>query len=147
MSDVTYSLTSTLNDRFVRNSFHGTFIYSQIFCQKSAEISLYAITTLQSELWSSFLQKFKVNPKPQFLTRTFHGNFICSQRFWKKSTESKLPLKYFFVLLKMWTTSWYLLAFVQEQVFQLTFVRELAPKEAKGQRDLLKLSPLLCCHI
>ena len=33
----TYSLTSTPNDRFLRNFLMAVFIYSQSFCQKSAE--------------------------------------------------------------------------------------------------------------
>ena len=33
----TYSLKSTTNDRFFWETFHGNFIYSQSFCQKSAE--------------------------------------------------------------------------------------------------------------
>ena len=36
-SDLTYSLTSTPNDRFFEKLFHGRFIYSQSYCQKSAE--------------------------------------------------------------------------------------------------------------
>ena len=37
MSGGTYSLKSTPNDRFFEKLFHGHFIYSQSFCQKSAE--------------------------------------------------------------------------------------------------------------
>ena len=37
VSDGTYSITWTLNDRFLRNFFMTGFIYSQSFCQKSAE--------------------------------------------------------------------------------------------------------------
>ena len=33
----TFSLTSTTNDRFFEEIFHGRCIYSQTFCQKSAE--------------------------------------------------------------------------------------------------------------
>ena len=39
MSGGNYSLTSTPNDRFLRNFFKSDFIYSQSFCQKSAEKS------------------------------------------------------------------------------------------------------------
>ena len=35
-SDGTYSLMSTPNNRFLEKLFHGRFIYSQSFCQKSA---------------------------------------------------------------------------------------------------------------
>ena len=37
VSGGTYSLKSTLNDRFLRNCFTAIFIYSQILCQKSGE--------------------------------------------------------------------------------------------------------------
>ena len=37
VSGRTYSLTSALNNRFLRNFFIDRFIYSQTFCQKSAE--------------------------------------------------------------------------------------------------------------
>ena len=39
-SSVTYSVMSTPNDRFFEKFFHGSFIYSQIFCQTSAERKL-----------------------------------------------------------------------------------------------------------
>ena len=38
ISGGTYSLKSTRNDRFFLGTFHGNFIYSQSFCQKSAEL-------------------------------------------------------------------------------------------------------------
>ena len=37
ISGGTYSSKSTPNDRFYWETFHGSFIYSQSFCQKSAE--------------------------------------------------------------------------------------------------------------
>ena len=36
ISDETIGLKSTPNDRFFEKLFHGNFIYSQSFCQKSA---------------------------------------------------------------------------------------------------------------
>ena len=37
VSGGTYTQTSTPNDKFLRNYFHATFIYSQSLCQKPAE--------------------------------------------------------------------------------------------------------------
>ena len=103
ISGGTYSLKSTGNDRFLEEPFHGHFIYTLNFCQKSAgkrqlpkkyffHISFCCrYLSLGFERWPQAPMYLQIFEEP------VHINFIYTQSFCQKSNEKwQLPKKYFF---------------------------------------------------
>ena len=94
ISGGTYSLKSSPNDRFFWETFHGNFIYSQCYCQKSAERKSpkkyfsYFVLMLCCLAWNSNLGFLSNKPTHYLLD---HGDFIFIQLFFlnKKKNKSK----------------------------------------------------------
>ena len=66
ISGGTYSLKSTPKDRFFEKLYMAVLLYSQSFCQKSAERKS---------------PKFKVDSERQIFLKTFHGSFTLVSEF------------------------------------------------------------------
>ena len=73
----TYSLTSTPNDRFLRNFYHGRFIHSQNLCQKYAATNSpdnYFLFIIRFDVWPGGSNPgFSSNKPTHYLLD--HGNF------------------------------------------------------------------------
>ena len=103
MSGGTYSLTSTLNDRFFEKLFHGRFIYSQSFCQKSAEreevaeeiffiFHFWWLTWYTNPGFASNKLKLTLFISEKLtgdadLPYSYHRSFVCINQEWKKCNK------------------------------------------------------------
>ena len=88
----TYCLNSTPNDRFFAKLFHGNFIYSQNFCQNSAERRNRRRNTFRISFWCLAWDSnpgFSSNKPTHYLLD--HGDFVVKSHYiyYKKSVFSR----------------------------------------------------------
>ena len=101
-------LTSTPNDRFLRNIFMAEFL-SEIYIHtyiighyKPSVRILDLVSHTTYTVCVKFIYKkrdlqFELDSERQIFEKHFLGRFIYSQNFCQKSAESKSPKKYFFI--------------------------------------------------